>query len=94
MVYQQIERDCATLHQKAKSLSGQLNDLTTVELLGAEKTFRLVRRLANFCPSKIQDVRLLSARRLDWQVCGSELEAHRGFLRVDDYYDHAHSRGF
>jgi type IV secretion/conjugal transfer VirB4 family ATPase len=86
MVYEQIERDCATLHQKARSLSGQLNDLTTVELLGAEKTFRLVRRLANFCPSKIQDVRLLGARRLDWQVCGSELEAHRGFLRVDDYY--------
>ncbi len=23
---------------------------------------------------------------LDWQVCDSELEAHRGHLRIDDYY--------
>jgi type IV secretion/conjugal transfer VirB4 family ATPase len=86
MVYEQIERDRSTLHQKAKSLSGQLSDLTTVELLGAEKTFRLVRRLVTFCPSKIEDVRLHGPQRLDWQVCDSELEAHRGFLRVDDYY--------
>jgi len=86
MVYEQIERDCATLHQKAKSLSGQLSDLTPVELLGAEKTFRLVRRLVNFRPSKIADVWLHGPSRLDWQVCDSELEAHRGHLRVDDYY--------
>jgi type IV secretory pathway VirB4 component len=86
MVYEQIERDCSTLHQKAKSLSGQLSDLTPVELLEAEKTFRLVRRLVNFCPSKIEDVGLHGPQRLDWQVCDSELEAHRGFLRVDHYY--------
>ena len=86
MMYEQIERDCATLRQKVNSLSGQLNDLTPVELLGAEKTFRLVRRLVNFRPSKIADVRLHGPRRLDWQVCDSELEAHRGFLRVDDDY--------
>jgi type IV secretion system protein VirB4 len=86
MMYEQIERDCATLHQKAEGLSGQLNDLTPVELLGAEKTFRLVRRLVNFRPSKIADVRLHGPSRLDWQVCDSELEAHRGYLRVNDYF--------
>jgi hypothetical protein len=52
--YEQIERDRLRLQQKVKSLSGQLSDLTTVELLGAEKTFRLVRRLVNFRPSKIR----------------------------------------
>jgi type IV secretion system protein VirB4 len=60
----QIERDAATLLQKAKSLSGQLSDLTTIELLGAERTFRLDRRLVNFRPSKIDDVRLHGHRHL------------------------------
>jgi type IV secretion system protein VirB4 len=86
MVYDQIERDAAVLLQKAKSLSGQLSDLTTVELLGAEKAFRLDRRFVNFRPSKIADVRLHGPRRLDWQLCDSELEAHRGYLRIDDYF--------
>ena len=54
LIYEQIERDRLRLQQKVQSLSGQLNDLTTVELLGAEKTFRLVRRLVNFRPSKIR----------------------------------------
>ena len=86
LLYGQIERDRLRLQQKVQSLSGQLNDLTMVELLGAEKTFRLVRRLVNFRPSKINDAPLCSARHLDWQVCGSELEAHRGYLRMDDDY--------
>src|ERR1700728_1043947 len=86
LLYEQIERDRLRLQQKVNSLSGQLNDLTTVELLGAEKTFRLVRRLVNFRPSKVADALLCGARHLDWQVCGSELEAHRGYLRMDDDY--------
>jgi type IV secretion system protein VirB4 len=86
LIYEQIERDRLRLQQKINSLSGQLSDLTTVELSGAEKTFRLVRRLVNFRPSKIDDAPLCGARHLDWQVCGSELEAHRGYLRMDDDY--------
>jgi type IV secretion system protein VirB4 len=86
LIYEQIERDRLRLQQKANSLSGQLSDLTSVELLGAEQTFRLVRRLLNLRPSKINDAPLCSARRLDWQVCDSELDAHRGYLRMDDDY--------
>jgi type IV secretion system protein VirB4 len=86
LIYDQIERDRLRLQQKVNSLSGQLSDLTTVELLGAERIFRLVRRLVNFRPSKINDAPLCGARHLDWQVCGSELEAHRGYLRMDDDY--------
>jgi len=86
LVYEQVERDRLRLQQKINSLSGQLNDLTKVELLGAEGTFRLVRRLVNFRPSKIHDASLCGARHLDWQVCGSELEAHRGYMRMDDDY--------
>lgn len=86
LLYEQIERDRLLLQQKVQSLSGQLSDLTTVELLGAEGTFRLVRRLVNFRPSKITEAPLCDARHLDWQVCDSELEAHRGYLRTDDDY--------
>jgi type IV secretion/conjugal transfer VirB4 family ATPase len=86
LLYEPIERDRLRLQQKTNSLSGQLSDLTPVQLLGAEQTFRLVRRLLNLRPSKINDAPLASARHLDWQVCDSELEAHRGYLRLDDDY--------
>jgi type IV secretion/conjugal transfer VirB4 family ATPase len=86
LLYEQIERDRLRLQQKANSLSGQLNDLMKIELPGAEETFRILRRLVNFRPSKIEEAPLLSLRHLDWQVCGSELEAHRGHLRLDDDY--------
>jgi type IV secretion/conjugal transfer VirB4 family ATPase len=86
LLYEQVERDRLRLQQKVNSLSRQLNHLMKVELSGAEGIFRLVRRLVNFRPSKIQDAPLCSARHLDWQVCNSELEAHRGYLRVDDDY--------
>ena len=86
LIYEQIERDRMRLQQKINSLSGQLNDLMTVELSGVEETFRILRRLVNFRPSKITGAPLCGARQLDWQVCGSELEAHRGYLRMDDDY--------
>jgi type IV secretion system protein VirB4 len=99
LIYEQIERDRLRLQQKVQSLSGQLNDLMTVTLpgtdspqragpLGAptEEAFRILRRLVNFRPSKIENARLYSAQRIDWQLCDSELEAHRGYLRMDDDY--------
>jgi type IV secretion/conjugal transfer VirB4 family ATPase len=86
LIHDQIERDRLRLQQKVNSLSGQLNDLSVVELLGAEQAFRLFRRLVNLRPSKIKDAPLCGARHLDWQVCDSELEAHRGYLRLDDDY--------
>ena len=86
LIYEQIERDHLRLKQKVQSLSGQLNDLMQVELPGAEETFRILRRLVNFRPSKNHATRLYSARRLDRQLCDSELEAHRGYLRMDDDY--------
>jgi type IV secretory pathway VirB4 component len=86
LLYEQVERDRIRLQQKVNSLSGQLNDLMKVELSGAEGIFRLVRRLVNFRPSKITNAPLCGTRHLDWQACNSELEAHRGYLRVDDDY--------
>jgi type IV secretory pathway VirB4 component len=79
LLHEQIQRDRLHLQHKVQSLSGQLNDLMQIELSGAEKTFRLVRRLVNFRPSKIEEAPLCGMRHLDWQVCDSELEAHRGY---------------
>ena len=76
---EQIERDRMLLEHKVQSLTKQLSDLTPVELLGAEKAFRVLRRLVNFRPSKIEHSKLRGARHLDWQTCDSELEAHRGY---------------
>lgn len=86
LVYEQIERHRLQLQQKVQSLSGQLNDLMTVELQGAEEAFRILRRLVNLRPSKIQNARLYSARQIDSQLSDSELEAHRGYLRMDEDY--------
>ena len=86
LLYKQIERNRLLLQQKVQSLRGQLSDLMQVELLEAEKTFRLIRRLVNVRPSRIAEAPLYGARHLDWQVCDSELEAHRGYLRIDDDY--------
>jgi type IV secretion system protein VirB4 len=87
LIYEQVERDRMRLQQKIQSLSGQLNDLMQVELPGAEETFRTIRRLVNLRPSKIDDAAPLSgAGHLDRQVCDSELEAHRGYLRMNDDY--------
>jgi type IV secretion system protein VirB4 len=86
LLYEQIERDRIVLQQKVQSLTGQLSDLIEVELLGAEEVVRTLRRFVNFCPSKISGARLYRPRHLDWQLCDSELEAHRGFLRLDDHY--------
>jgi type IV secretion/conjugal transfer VirB4 family ATPase len=86
LIYEQIEHDRLVLERKVQSLIGQLNDLCEIELLGAERAFRLERRLVNFCPSKIQNARLYAPVGIDWQLCDSELEAHRGYLRLDDYH--------
>jgi type IV secretion/conjugal transfer VirB4 family ATPase len=88
LIYEQIERDRLRLQQKVQSLSGQLNDLMTVELPGAEETFRILRRLVNFRPSKNHAAHLYNTQHIDWQICDSELEAHRGCLRLDDDYVH------
>jgi type IV secretion system protein TrbE len=82
---QQIERDHLLLRQKVSSLIGQLSDLVEIQLLGAEEAFRTLRRFLNFGPFKIMNSCLSGGRYLDFQLCDSEIEAHRGYLQLDDY---------
>src|SRR5215469_1755733 len=83
---QQIERDHLLLRQKVSSLIGQLSDLVEIRLLGAEEAFRTLRRFINFGPFKIMNSCLHGSRYLDFQLCDSEIEAHRSYLRLDDYW--------
>jgi hypothetical protein len=82
----QIERDHLLLRQKVSSQTGQLSDLVEIQLQGAEEAFRTLRRFINFGPFKIFCSHLEGSRYLDFQLCDSEIEAHRGHLRLDDYY--------
>ncbi len=82
----QIERDHLLLRQKVSGLIGQLSDLVEIQLQGAEEAFRILRRFINFGPFKIFCSHLAGSRYLDFQLCDSEIEAHRGHLRLDDYY--------
>ena len=82
----QIDRDHLLLRQKVSGLIGQLSDLVEIQLQGAEEAFRTLRRFINFGPFKILCSNLAGTRYLDFQLCDSELEAHRGHLRLDDYY--------
>lgn len=82
----QIERDHSLLRQNVQSLIGQLSDLVEIELLGAEEAFRTLRRFINFGPLKIRNSPLHGSQYLDFQLADSELEAHRGYLRLDDYW--------
>jgi type IV secretion system protein VirB4 len=86
LLFEQVERNRLRLQQKVQGLSGQMSDLMQVALPGAEETFRILRRLVNLRPSKFETSRLHGARNLDWQLSGSELEAHRGYLQLDDDY--------
>ncbi len=86
LLYEQIERDHTVLDQHVKALIRQMSDLMKAELLGSDEIFRLDRRLVNFSRAKFEDVRLHSPEDLDWQLCGSELEAHRGYLRLDEHF--------
>ena len=82
----QIDRDHLLLRQKVSGLIGQLSDLVEIQLQGAEEAFRTLRRFINFGPFKLLCSNLAGSRYLDFQLCDSELEAHRGHLRLDDYY--------
>src|SRR6202049_255706 len=77
----QIDRDHLLLRQKVSGLIGQLSDLVEIQLQGAEEAFRTLRRFINFGLFKILCSHLAGSRYLYFQLCDSELEAHRGHLR-------------
>ena len=83
---QEINSAQATLLQKAKSFILQVSDFLFVRILDKQEAFRILKRTLNFHPDKLDLAKLKYDTFLDYYLCESHLECHRGHLRVDDYY--------
>jgi type IV secretion system protein VirB4 len=83
---QEITKAQATLLQKARSFMLQVSDFLTVRMLDKQEAFRILKRTLNFAPEKLELARLKHDTFLDYYLCESHLECHRGHLRLDDYY--------
>ena len=82
----EISKAQATLLQKAQSFILQVNDFLAVRLLDKQEAFRILKQTLNFSSSKLDLAGLKYDTFLDYQLCDSHLECHRGHLRLDDYY--------
>lgn len=74
------------LKQKADNFVLQVNDFLAAEILDKQRAFRVLKRLLNFSPLKLDGARLKHDTFLDFYLPESHLECHRGYLRLDDYY--------
>jgi len=82
----EITKAQATLLRKAESFILQVSDFLTVRLLDNQEAFRILKKTLNFTPDKLQLAKLKYDTFLDYYLCESHLECHRGHLRLDDYY--------
>jgi type IV secretion system protein VirB4 len=82
----EITKGRVGLLQKAESFILQVSDFLPVRLLDKQDAFRVFNKTLNFAPQKIESARLKHDTFLDYYLCESHLECHRGHLRVDDYF--------
>jgi len=75
-----IERDHLLLRQKVSGLIGQLSDLSRSSCKG-RRSLPHTAALHQFRPLQNSLLPPRGSRYLDFQLCDSELEAHRGHLR-------------
>src|SRR6266513_2079069 len=76
----------ASLLQKVESFILQVSDFLPVRLLDKQEAFRILKKTLNFATEKVESARLKYDTFLDYYLCESHLECHRGHLRVDDYF--------
>jgi type IV secretion/conjugal transfer VirB4 family ATPase len=82
----EIAKSEAAVIQKARSFILQVCDFLSVRILGKQEAFRVLKKTLNFHPDKLELAKLKHDTFLDYHLCESHLECHRGHLRVDDYY--------
>jgi type IV secretion/conjugal transfer VirB4 family ATPase len=83
---QEIKNAEAALLQKAQSFILQVGDFLPVRILDKHEAFPILKRTINFHPDILDFAKLKYDTFLDYYLCESHLECHRGHLRVDDYY--------
>jgi type IV secretion/conjugal transfer VirB4 family ATPase len=82
----EIEKARATVTAKARSFILQVSDFVEATILPKPEAFRVLKAILNFVPHKIEHAKLKHDTFLDYYLCESHLECHRGHLRLDDYY--------
>jgi type IV secretion/conjugal transfer VirB4 family ATPase len=86
LIDSEIERASAAVLSKARNFILQVSDFCSVEILDKHEVFRLLKRILNFGPEKLECAHLKHDGFLDWQLAESHLECHRGHLRLDDHF--------
>jgi type IV secretion system protein VirB4 len=81
-----LETTLVRLRSKVRSFVSQVQDFVGVRVLAKQEAFSVLKRILNFSPLKIENARLKHDTFLDYYLCESHIECHRGFLRIDDYY--------
>lgn len=81
-----IDRGHQRLVNKVNSFVIQLQDDVPVRIAPKAEAFTFFRRLLNFSQDKADSIRLQHNTFLDYFVCDSQIECHRGYLRLDDYF--------
>ncbi len=76
----------AALLEKTRSFILQVSDFLPVRMLDKQEAFRVLKRMLNFHPDKLDLAKLKYDTFLDYYLPESSVECHRGHLRVDDYY--------
>src|SRR5437773_4403123 len=74
----EIAKAQATLLLKAQSFVLQVSDFLAVRLLDKQEAFRILKRTLNFAPEKLDQTKLKYDTFLDYYLCDSHLECHRG----------------
>ena len=82
----EISRIRAILDQKVSSFLLQVSDFLPATILTKDQAFGVLKRILNLAPLKLETAHLKHDTFLDYYLCESHLECHRGFLRIDDYY--------
>jgi type IV secretion/conjugal transfer VirB4 family ATPase len=83
---EQISKAQAKLLQKTQSFILQVSDFLPIRVLGKQEAFRVLKKTLNFTPAKLDLARLKHDTFLDYYLTESQIECHRGYLRIDDYY--------
>jgi type IV secretion/conjugal transfer VirB4 family ATPase len=86
LIDSQIESARASLQAKARTFLAQVGDFAGARILAKDDAFVVLKQILNFSPLKLENARLKHDTFLDYYLCESHLECHRGFLRVDDHY--------
>jgi len=74
------------LRAKVRSFLSQVGDFVNARILPKQEAFAALKKILNFSPLKIDNAFLKHDTFLDYYLCESHVECHRGYLRVDDYY--------